>query len=315
MRHLFSDWQTVLARIYQAEICCLLLDFDGTLTPIVAAPRLAVCPPEVKRVLEEMRDSPRFELAIISGRALDDIREKVGIDGITYVGNHGLGFQNPVGECRRYLSPQRQREFHLIRKELGSALGNFPGIVFEDKGAILAVHYRNVARELGGCIPKIMNRILGRWSEHWHLRQGKMVLEVCPRARFDKGKAAEMILKFFPQRDLLPIALGDDDSDEDVFRVIGNRGITVSVGNDGKNSEAEYFLNDPSETLEFLNRVAAHARKHGKPGRVVNNQERTGKSPCMKTTAAHGFGEQSSSAGGRLELQAHLHYNGENSPA
>ncbi len=289
MRHLFSDWQSILTRIQRAKICFLLLDYDGTLTPIVDTPQAALCPPEVKSLLGEIRDSPHFEVAIISGRALEDIREKVGIDGITYVGNHGLEFQNPVGECERRLSPQRQSEFNVIRGELESVLGNIPGILFEDKGVTFSVHYRNVSQELAKPIPDILNRAIEKWADHWYLRKGKMAFEVRPRAEFDKGKAAEIILKFVPERDLLPIAVGDDDSDEDVFRLVRNWGITVSVGNERKNTEAEYYLKDPTEVAELLQRLAEHARhRHEKlegPGKI------SGKGPegrqKTSTTASH----------------------------
>lgn len=262
MRHLFSDWGSILSRIQRANVCFLLLDYDGTLTPIVATPQVAVCPPEVKSLLAEIRDSPHFELAIISGRALEDIREKVGIDGITYVGNHGLEFQNPAGECKRRLSPERQSEFNLIREEIESALNNTPGILFEDKGVTFSVHYRNVSQELVGPISDLLNRSIERWADHWYLRKGKMVFEVRPRAESNKGKAAEIILKFVPERDLLPIALGDDDSDEDIFRTVRNWGITVSVGNERKNTEAEFYLKDPLEVAELLRRLAEYARHH-----------------------------------------------------
>ncbi len=266
MRPLFSDWASILTRIQRAKVCCLLLDYDGTLTPIVATPQDAVCPPKVKSLLAEIRESPHFEVAIISGRALEDIRDKVGIDGITYVGNHGLEFQNPAGECKRRLSAERQGEFNLIRQQLERVLSNIPGILFEDKGVTFSVHYRNVSQELLGSIPDILNRAIEKWSEHWYLRKGKMAFEVRPRAEFNKGKAAEIILKFAPERDLLPIALGDDDSDEDVFRMVRNWGITVSVGNERKNTEAEFYLKDPSEVAELLQRLAEYARpKHEKP--------------------------------------------------
>ena len=90
MKHLFEDWEYIQTRIQQAQNLFLFLDYDGTLTPIVSRPELALCPSQVKKHLEELRDLPRVYLAIISGRSIEDVREKVGVSGIVYVGNHGL---------------------------------------------------------------------------------------------------------------------------------------------------------------------------------------------------------------------------------
>src|SRR5512143_2929075 len=110
MKHLFEAWNEVETQIRQAGLLFLLLDYDGTLTPIVARPEKAACPPGVKSVVEKLRDSPKALVTIISGRALEDLKGKVGVSGITYVGNHGWEMENPAGVHRKNLSPQRQEE-------------------------------------------------------------------------------------------------------------------------------------------------------------------------------------------------------------
>ena len=256
MRHLLGDWERIQGRIQQARNIFLLLDYDGTLTPIVSRPELALCPPEVKRLLEELRDFPHVDLAVISGRALEDIRERVGISRITYIGNHGLSIQNPVGVHKKRLSPLRQEEFNKIRQAVEKSLGSIRGILLEDKGLILAVHYRNVARESIGRIHQVLEKIIERWKEGWQITSGKMVLEIRPRVEFDKGKVVQEILKAFSREGFLPIFLGDDRTDEDAFRVVKKRGITAHVGPGGDDSEAEYYLKDPSEVETFLCRFA-----------------------------------------------------------
>ncbi len=74
VHHLFEDWESIQTRIQQTQNLFLLLDYDGTLTPIVSLPELALCSLEVKRVLEELRDLPGAHVAIISGRSLEDLR-------------------------------------------------------------------------------------------------------------------------------------------------------------------------------------------------------------------------------------------------
>ena len=90
MKHLFEGWESIHARIQHALNLFLFLDYDGTLTPIVSLPELALCPSDVKRVLEELRDLTNVHVAIISGRSLEDLRKRVGVSDITYVGSHGL---------------------------------------------------------------------------------------------------------------------------------------------------------------------------------------------------------------------------------
>jgi len=75
VNHLFEDWESIQVRIQQARGLVLFLDYDGTLTPIVSQPELALCPPEVKRHLDQLRDLPSVYLTIISGRSLEDVKD------------------------------------------------------------------------------------------------------------------------------------------------------------------------------------------------------------------------------------------------
>ena len=255
MQHLFQGWEKVQDKIREAKNLFLFLDYDGTLTPIVSHPDLALCPQEVRLLLEKLRDLLNVELAIISGRHLEDVREKVGVPGITYVGNHGLSIQNPVGVHQKRLSPARQKEFDKISKALKDSLGKIPGIFFEDKGLILAVHYRNVPQEYFGRVHRTWKETAEKWKSRWQTAHGKMVFEIQPRVDFNKGKAVREILQT-SSRNTLPIYIGDDQTDEDAFREVKGRGITVFVGPGWLTSEAEYYLKNPPEVQEFLRRCA-----------------------------------------------------------
>lgn len=252
MKHLFEDWENIQARIQQAQNLFVFLDYDGTLTPIVSRPELAICPPEVKMHLEKLRDLPRVYLAIISGRSLEDLREKVGVSGIIYVGNHGLEIENPVGRHAKILSSDRTRELKRITQNLQNSLNEIPGILFEEKGPILSVHYRNVPQKFFAQIPQVVEEELQQWRDHWKMASGKMVLEIRPNVNFHKGRAVREILKTVPSLGLLPIYLGDDQTDEDAFRVLKGQGISVFIGPGGLPSGADFFLQNPDEVQEFL---------------------------------------------------------------
>jgi trehalose-phosphatase len=254
MDHIFKNWKQIEDRINKSYFFALFLDYDGTLTPIVSRPELALCPTEVKLLLENLRDLPNVYVAIISGRALEDIREKIGIPQITYVGNHGLSIQNPAGVHKKRLSPERQKEFEKISQELRESLGRISGILFEDKGLILAVHYRNSGREDIARIRQVLREKMEEWKDRWQISRGKMVSEVRPKVDFDKGQALQSLLKVFPPQGLLPFYLGDDQTDDDAFRVIKEQGISVYVGSAKMVSEAEYYLENPAEVEIFLRR-------------------------------------------------------------
>ena len=253
MKHLFKDWRNIRERIQQAPNLFLFLDYDGTLVPITSRPERALCPSEVKTLLGKLRESPKVMLAIVSGRSLEDIRARVGVPGITYVGNHGLDLQNSLGKQIRMRSARRQKELCKIGRDLKISLGEIPGILFEDKGSLLAVHYRNVAQENFGRIQKVLGEIEKKSQDRWKIAEGKKVFEIQPKVNFNKGKAVKKLFKNAP-RGTLPIYLGDDRTDEDAFRALQGRGINIFVGSVGFPSAADYYLKSPREVGQFLRR-------------------------------------------------------------
>jgi trehalose-phosphatase len=253
MKHLFEDWKHVQAEIQRARTLFLFLDYDGTLTPIVSRPELALCPPEVRNHLEKLRDLPGVSLALISGRSLQDLRQKVEIPGIFYVGNHGLEAAYPDGSHKKVLfSPARRRELKRITRNLKTSFEEICGIIFEEKGPILSVHYRNASRSCIALILQTIEEEVQQWKGHWKVASGKMVSEIQPTVDFNKGKAVRDILKTFPSPEPLPFYMGDDQTDEDAFRELKGRGISVFIGPGKGPSGADYFLKDPEEVQAFL---------------------------------------------------------------
>ena len=254
MKHLFEDWEVIQTRIQQARDLFLFLDYDGTLTPIVSRPEQALCPLEVKRLLKQLRDLPGVYPTIISGRSLKDLRRKVGVSGMIYVGNHGLEIEYPDGRREEKVFPARTKELKGITQHLKDSLKEIRGILFEEKGPILSVHYRNVDQKSHPRILQVLTEDLQQWEDRWTMASGKLVLEIRPKVDFHKGKAVGEILKTFPSLRVLPIYLGDDQTDEEAFRVLKGQGISVFVGPASSLPEADFFLQDPDEVREFLYR-------------------------------------------------------------
>ena len=144
----FEDFDSYLAPyVGDKAILSLLLDYDGTLAPIASHPDLAIIPPEVKKVLERLANNPDVFIAIISGRSVDNVRNMVGIDDITYAGNHGLEILHPDGTKFVHPMPaQNQGKMEELLMKLQDEVCN-DGAWVENKGVLLTYHYREVSSE------------------------------------------------------------------------------------------------------------------------------------------------------------------------
>lgn len=257
MQHLFKDWQD-LSRELKNKRIMLFLDYDGTLTPIAESTDKAVIPKETKRLLSEL--SAYAKLAVISGRALSDLKKMVGIKGIIYSGNHGLEIESPKLKFNTPLSLAYTKLLHKIKMELEQRLAGIKGVILEDKGLTLSLHYRLVPGDLTPKVQTIFHAatMLPALKNKIKIRPGKMVWEIQPPIEWDKGRIILWLLareKFASgDKPLLPVYAGDDTTDEDAFRALENKGITVFVGRPNQSS-AQYYLNNPEEVAELLRRI------------------------------------------------------------
>lgn len=256
MKYLFDYWDKLKGNFVRKSVA-LFLDYDGTLTPIVSTPDKAVLSFENRRLLKRLIKNPLYKIAIISGRALKDVKKKVGISGMVYVGNHGLEIEGPKIKFESPASLRYKTILQHIRDDLQRKLSVIKGAFVEDKGLSLAVHYRLVDRSQ---IPKIKT-ILHEATIPYIVRDkikiklGKKVFEIRPALDCNKGKVVLWLLARwrFGFKDILPVYLGDDATDEDAFAVLRNKGITIFVGKP-KKSNAQYYLKNTQEVKYFLQR-------------------------------------------------------------
>ena len=260
MQHLFSVWPEAAQRLKAARRVLLLSDYDGTLTPIVDRPELADLPAGTRQLLRALAHRHRFTVGIISGRALSDLKHRVGIGSIVYAGNHGLEIEGPGISFINPLAEEMKPVLRVIHQALSKALITVRGALVEDKGLSLSVHYRLVEKEEVEKAKTIFKRILRvpRLSGKVKITSGKKVHEVRPAVDWDKGKAIKLLMKRYGKggrrSGLLPIYLGDDLTDEDGFRAIERYrdGLTVFVGGESDSTMARYFLRSPGEVERFL---------------------------------------------------------------
>jgi trehalose 6-phosphate phosphatase len=263
MQYLFQLWHEFSNEYRNAPHVLLLSDYDGTLTPIVGRPQDAVMPPGMRDKLSALARKPTVSVGIISGREMAELKGLVDIGGIYYAGNHGLEMEGPG---LSYINPQAEGGKALINdlaKKLAAALDSIDGVIIEDKGLSLSVHYRLVKDDSVDMVTDTFEKITSplRSGGRIKITTGKKVLEVRPPLEWHKGKAMEVIsgeIKTIHKLDnILTIYLGDDVTDEDAFKVLRPpEGWSIFIGTENTKSQAEFYLNSTSEVEDFLLKIS-----------------------------------------------------------
>jgi trehalose 6-phosphate phosphatase len=219
----------------------ILLDVDGTLAPIVARPELAAVPEETRAELRRLVE--RYALvACVSGRTGADAERLVGVDGISYVGVHGLEL---APEAERWRGPLR--EF--------AASTTWP---VEDKGLAVVFHYRQ-AEDEEAALAELRGVAAQATALGLDAQFGRKVLEVRPPVKADKGTAVRALLEERGLRRAL--YAGDDTTDLDAFRGLDGLDVAVRVaiasaeGPAGLRKDADLVVDGPGELLELLRRL------------------------------------------------------------
>jgi len=231
----------------------LFLDYDGTLTPIVERPELAVLAEETRAVLR--RVAARHPVAIVSGRDLADVRARVGLEGISYAGCHGFDIDSPGGRRVHEAAAAAAPQLAAAADEVARDTAGLPGVQLERKRFTLAVHFRRAREADHAAVADAVDHALAR---HPGLRKtrGKMVLELQPDVPWDKGRAVLWLVEALGVRDALPVYIGDDDTDEDAFRALEDRGLGIAVLEAPRDTAARYALPDPAAVRAFLAALA-----------------------------------------------------------
>lgn len=240
----------------------LFTDYDGTLSRIVSTPEKARISGRATNVLERL--IPQISLvSVVSGRAVHDVRDKVSIDGILYIGNHGAEY---LENGRLTVAPQAARYCDQIADALAYLRSKVQvaQIVWDYKKYSLAVHYRQVEDP-----EQTRTALQEAWEESpdaglLELFWGKMVMEIRPPAGVDKGYAIERLVK--ERRLDSAIMIGDDTTDVDAFHAIrrlggGTHGAGILVLHDDTAEilmrAGDYSLVGVDEVEKFLEWLVA----------------------------------------------------------
>jgi trehalose 6-phosphate phosphatase len=249
--------------IERAPQLLLCLDFDGTLSPIVERPALAELPPATGRVLRELQALPSLALSFVSGRLLEDIKSRVGLEGVVYAGNHGLEVE---GSGFRFDHPQALRlaaDLRDLAGQLAARAADLEGVEIEEKGLTTSVHHRRASAMTRRRLLELLRELVPASDERFVVREGLMVYEVRPRVAWDKGRAIRWIRDRLGLSAALPIVLGDDVTDEDAF-VAFDDALSICI-NPRRATAARYGLKDPEEVRQFLAWIAQIWRRREGP--------------------------------------------------
>lgn len=226
----------------------LFLDFDGTLSEIAVNPRKVVVDPRIPALLIEL--SKRFDgaIAVVSGRTVAELDQLLKPFSGAMAGIHGLERRDTDGTMTAF-SPTP--ELLSARRAMADFASTRPGILLEDKGSALALHYRTRPEEGYSC--RTIARLVARGP--LVVTRGKMVVEVHPDG-MDKGRAIQTFLDQPPFKGRRPVYIGDDRPDEAGFGLVNRAGgVSILVG-PAFRSVARYRLSGVADVISWLYQFA-----------------------------------------------------------
>jgi len=261
-------WPSLYAKLQgkKTRQLAIFLDYDGTLTPIVDTPSKAVLASSMRKVIEAL--SFKYATAIVTGRKIETICKFVNLNSLYYAGSHGFDIRGVRNAKIKQVAANYRPFLQSCYQDLCERMKAFQGTLVEDNDFSISVHYRKADPDHVPAIEKIVDEQLVKYPKLVK-KYGKKVFEVRPQIDWDKGKAVKWLLNSMFQnekkkkkkkrkeknKEIIPIYLGDDVSDEDAFRELQSYDHSVSIhvkGTTDLPTAATYVLNDTSEVETFL---------------------------------------------------------------
>lgn len=254
-KHLLLSWEEIAARIASRGRPALLTEFDGTLVRLNSDPNRIHLSPSLKTLLSRIAEND-VTVGVVSGRTVDDLFSRVGVNHIWYVGTHGLSLRPPSGLAFCLASGEETRLISRAMQAIRRRLNGTKEIVLECKGPALAVHFRGASwtsqiRALTA-VREITRKLPGL-----RLLKGKRVWELLPDRPSSRWHGIQYVLRKHACESAQVIYLGGDPGDEEFFH--GFDGTTVAVGRH-RQTYARYYLDSPAEVHRFLELLQSEVR-------------------------------------------------------
>ena len=223
------------------------LDVDGTLINIADTPQAIVVDHTLLELIASLHRASGGALALVSGRMISDLQSHLGMPQLPLAGLHGLERRDSTG--RLWIHAAAPAAKSAIKEALAPILARHPGLLLEDKGLTLALHYRQ-APMLAAYAHQLMGRFANAPGQGLELQRGKCVVEIKP-AGIDKGTAVAEYLAEPPFKGRRPVFIGDDLNDEHGFAGVNALdGISIKVGKGA--SCARFRLPDVAAVRHWL---------------------------------------------------------------
>lgn len=209
----------------------VLLDFDGTLCEFQADPTAVQLPETRRRAIVRIQE--RATVAIVSGRRLEDVRERCALDGAVVAGLHGLEID---GLDEQYVHPDLEPATAAVAA-VGDAIravaSRVPGAFVEDKGASVALHFREADADGQRAALEAFDAASAPHIQSGRLRvmRGSYVLELLPNIDWNKGHAVHWILERIERQKgpVFAVYIGDDVTDQDAFAAVEGHGLAIAA--------------------------------------------------------------------------------------
>jgi trehalose 6-phosphate phosphatase len=209
------------------EHWAFFFDIDGTLLPLAESPSGVRVDGYLVSLIRRLHACTGGAVALISGRRVDDVDTLFPGPHLPIAGQHGMERRDAGGGLHSHAP--KNVDWPRLRADVDAAMAGKPGLLVEDKGLTLAVHYRRAPR-LRRHVDKALGDLVAEAGGTLRLQPGKCVLEVKPVGR-DKGTAIAEFMAEAPFRDRLPVFIGDDVTDEYGFGVVNAMGgCSIKVG-------------------------------------------------------------------------------------
>ena len=225
----------------------LFLDVDGTLLDIAPQPDGVTVTKDLLDLLSGLSSYVNGALALISGRPVSELDIMFSPERFCIAGLHGLERRDFEGRVHSH--QVHNGNFQEVKTKLVEFARQYTGVIVEDKGVSIAIHYRQ-APEHRHTLENLVRNCIDRMAGNYHLQSGKMVFEIKPKGR-DKGTAITEYMQEYPFLNRKPVFIGDDITDEDGFLVINRMGgYSLKVGSGS--THALWNLNDSFEVKNWL---------------------------------------------------------------
>jgi trehalose 6-phosphate phosphatase len=229
---------------------CLFLDVDGTLLELAASPTAVVVGPGLLDLLAQLRAAADGALALVSGRTLVDLDRLFGALHLPCAGLHGGERRGPDGVT--HVADVVHAQLADVREGMRELVSRHPGLMLEDKGAGLALHFQG-ARELEHQLRAEVALLAAPLVPTYALLDGHRVIEVKP-AVYTKDNAVGAFMREAPFTGRVPIFIGDDQTDYGGFDAVRREGgLAIAVG---PRVTSEWWLPGPAAVHRWLEQLA-----------------------------------------------------------